>query len=322
MRYRLHIIFALCAALLLAGGCKPKTASTRSHTVIAALRGPSSVAMIRLIDSLATAEDSDIEVRLFSEPMQVRKLMLEDSADFAVLPATMAALLYNKGIDYRLAAVPLWGTLYLCGTDTAIRSMQDLRGRKVYLMDRGMTPDVLFRRLLANNGLKPFDDVELDYRFPTHIDLANATIAGRADLSVISEPYLSQALEANPSLHLLFDLNAEWERTEAVPLAETALVCRGALAESNPQLVERIVGAYARAGEWAVAHPDSASTLAVSHGINPDSSAVAASIPRSNINIVKASEASEALFDYLRVFEKMEPSVIGNKLPDEKFIIK
>jgi len=164
--------------------------------------------------------------------------------------------------------------------------------------------------------------VELDYRFPTHIDLANATIAGRADLSVISEPYLSQALEANPSLHLLFDLNAEWERTEAVPLAETALVCRGALAESNPQLVERIVGAYARAGEWAVAHPDSASTLAVSHGINPDSSAVAASIPRSNINIVKASEASEALFDYLRVFEKMEPSVIGNKLPDEKFIIK
>lgn len=318
MRRILYITLLICIALTATVSCGQRNDNSGRRTVIAALRGPSSVAMIKLIDSLATAEGAEIEVRLFSEPMQVRKLMLEDSADLAVLPSTMAALLYNKGIDYRLAAVPLWGTLYLCGIDSTIKSLQDLKGRKVYLMDRGMTPDILFRHLLKKNGLKAYQDVEIDYRFPTHIDLANATIAGRADLSVISEPYLSQALEANPSLHLLIDLNEEWARAEGTPLAETALVCRGALAGSEQ--VAAIVEAYGRAAEWACAHPDSAAALAVKHGINPDSAAVVASIPRSNIKVVKAGDAHKALYDYLRVFEEMEPEVIGNKLPNEKFI--
>lgn len=322
MRFRLHITIAMCIALLAIGGCRPQKNEADRKTVIAALRGPSSVAMIRLIDSLTTATDADIEVHLFSEPMQVRKMMLEKNADFAVLPSTMAALLYNKGVDYRLAAVPLWGTLYICGTDSTIRSIRDLRGRKVFLMDRGMTPDILFRHLLEKNGLKPYEDVELDYRFPTHIDLANATIAGHADLSVISEPYLSQVLGANPSLHLLTDLNAEWLRIENTPLAETALVCRGALAESDGTFVREVVEDYRRAAEWACAHPDSAAALAVKHGINPDSAAVALSIPRSNIKVIKASEASKALYDYLHIFEEMEPEAIGNKLPNEKFITK
>lgn len=49
----------------------------------------------------------------------------------------MAAITYNKGMDYRLVAVPVWGTLYLVGQDTAVTEWENLKGKRVYVMARG-----------------------------------------------------------------------------------------------------------------------------------------------------------------------------------------
>lgn len=306
----------------MAFSCNGGKGSEAAVVSVASLRGPSSVAMIRLIDSLSREEAPSFRVEVFTEPLQVRKLMLTDSVDIAVLPTTMAALLYNKGVDYRMAAVPLWGTLYLCGTDTSIRTVEDLKGKKVFLMAKGMTPDVMFRHLLWRNGLEPYADVALDYRFPTHTDLANAAMAGRAPMCVLTEPYLSQALNANPALHVLLDLNEEWARVESAPVAETALVVRSAFAEVSSEAVSAFVEAYRESVEWVNANPDSAAALAVQYGINPDSAAVAGSVPRCNMRVEAASEVRKAIIDYLRVFYDMEPETIGGKMPDEEFIVK
>ena len=289
---------------------------------IAALRGPSSVAMIKMIDSLAACEASDIDVQIFSEPLQLRKEMLEGSADFAVLPTTMAALLYNKGLDYRVAAIPLWGSLYLCGSATDVGSITDLKGHKVYLMAKGMTPDILFRRLLESSGLEPYADVELDYRFPTHTDLANAAIAGRAPICVLTEPYLSQVLGANPEMHIILDLNDLWHTVEGNPEAETAFLCKGTLADSGNETVSKLVAAYRASAEWVVANPDSAAVLCARHNINPDTLALMQSIPRTNIKVVDATEAKQDIIDYLTAFFGMSPESIGGKIPDERFIVK
>lgn len=278
--------------------------------------------MIRLIDSLEGLDDANITVELFNEPLQVRKMMLDGTADFAILPTTMAALLYNKGLDYRMVAVPLRGTLYLCGNDTTIHTWNDLRGKKVYLMAKGMTPDVLFQHLLIENGLVPYEDVDLDYRFPTHIDLANATLAGRANLSVLSEPYLSQALIKNPNLHILMDLTDEWNKIQGISLCETALLSKGSLVENHDASIGLIISAYQRSADWVNTHPDSAAMLSVRHGIIADTAAVVQSIPRSHIGVIEMREARNEVEAYLKVFYDMQPEIIGEKMPDEKFYEK
>ena len=266
--------------------------------------------MLRVIDS--------INVPVLNEPLQVRKMMLDGTADFAVLPSNMAALLYNKGVDYRLVAVSTWGTLYLCGSHD-ISSWDDLKGKKVYLMAKGMTPDVLFRHLLVKNGLTPYEDVDLDYRFPTHIDLANATTAGLADLSVISEPYLSYALMKNPSLKILMSLHDEWEKAEDIALPETAFVCKGEIADNDPELVDDIVRAYRRSAEWVNANVSEAAALAVRHGIIADTAAARNSIPRSNIKVVDAADARHDMENYLKVLYDFDPDIIGGKMLDEEY---
>ena len=318
----MRILSILCILSVLffqsCGNPSKKNGAEKSYTV-ATLKGPSSMGMIRMIDSIANAGDTDISIKIENEPIQVRKMMLDGSADFAILPTTMAALVYNKGMDYRLIAIPVWGTLYLFGMDTSITSWENLRNKRVYVMARGMTPDVLFRYLLQYYGINPEKDVTLDYSFPTHIDLANAVAAGQATLGVISEPLASMVISRNKSVHSLFDLNREWENIQGSPIALTALLVKADILKENPQKVEQFLLDYEKSSLWVNQQPDSAAALIVKYGILPDHEVALRAIPGSRLNFVRARDIRPQIISYLNVFYTMNPDIIGGKIPDEKF---
>ena len=318
MKHSILLSFLLLLTACISCGNKD-SAGEKSHYVIASLRGPSSLGMLYLIDSLDNTEDATFEIEILNEPLQVRKMMLDGSADFAVLPTTMAALLYNKGVDYRLEAVSTWGTLYLCGNDTTLRSWNDLKDNKIYLMAKNMTPDVLFRHLLERNGLEPYSDVDLDYRFPNHIDLATATAAGLTTMSVLSEPYLSYALLKNPNLHIMMSLHDEWLKIHGFEMPETAFICKGEISEKDRQLIDNVVNIYKKSVDKVNENIDEAAALAVKYQIIADTVAAKNSIPRSNLKVVRADEAKDLVVNYLDVFYKMDSLIIGGKMPDEKF---
>lgn len=316
MRIKFSILFA---AILICFSCQhqPKQGDT---VTIATLKGPSAMGMIKFIDSISTANSSNIKVEILNEPIQVRKMIIEGSADFAILPTTMAAIIYNKGIDYKLVAIPVWGTLYLFGNDTSITKWEDLRGKRINVMAKGMTPDVLFRYLLMQNGLDPNKDVALDYSFPTHIDLANAVAAGQATLGVISEPLVSMVMQKNTSVAPIFDLNDEWTKLQSSPIAQTALMVSKSFGINNPEIIEYVTNSYKYSSQWVNQHPDSAALLMVKHKILPNYEVAYSAIPRSNLLFVNAREVRGGINSYLRVFYEMNPDIIGGKMPDEDFI--
>ena len=311
------LLFFLC--FLLGCGNPAKHTGAGTTCTIATLKGPSSMGMIRLIDSISRAGHPDMKIEILNEPMQVRKMMLDGSADYAILPTTMAAILYNKGLDYRLIAIPVWGTLYLFGSDTTITRWDDLRNKRIYAMARGMTPDVVFRYLLGQNGISPDTDITLDYSFPTHIDLANAVAAGRAELAVISEPLVSLVMQKNKNIRAIFDLNLEWDRAQGIPMAQTAFLGSTEMLK-HPQQAEQLISAYERSSRWVNQNPDSAAALIVKYNILPDEEVALQSIPRSNLDFVRAGSIRSQIAEYLEIFYHMNPDIIGGKLPDEDFI--
>ncbi len=275
--------------------------------------------MIRLIDSLIRGNGHNVQVKILNEPLQVRKMMIEGSADFAILPTTMAAITYNKGMDYQLIGIPVWGTLYLCGSDTTITRWEQLRGKRVNVMAKGMTPDVLFRYLLQINGINPETDITLDYSFPTHIDLANAVAAGQAALGVISEPLASLVMQKNKAVRIIFDLNDEWKKKESIPIAETAFMAKKSVIQGNRHLVEQVILSYQASTEWVNHNIDSAALLIVKYNILPNYDVAVDAIPRSNLKFVRAKDIQLQIEEYLNVFYKMNPDIIGGKIPDENF---
>lgn len=317
MRGRL-IIFIVFSLLM---GCRnPVRNDGDKHSYkIATLKGPSSMGMIKLIDSINNAGNTNIQIDIMNDPIQVRKMMLDGTADFAILPTTMAAILYNKGLDYRLIAIPGWGTLYLVGEDTTINSWNDIRNKRVNVMAKGMTPDVVFRYLLQKNGINPDKDITLDYSFPTHIDLANAIAARQAKLGVIPEPLVSLVMHKNKKLHPIFDLNLEWNKQQSTSIAMTAFLGSNSILKDSPQLAEQLISSYKNSVQWVNQHPDSAATLIVKYGILPDYQVALQSIPRSNLNFVRANKIQTQIDEYLKVFYDMNPDIIGGKIPDENF---
>ncbi len=314
----------LAITVLLISGCKGRTGNGtgQAEFTIAALKGPSAMGMIRLIDSLERGSGHKVEVQILNEPLQVRKMMLDGTADFAILPTTMAAIMYNKGVRYKLIGIPCWGTLYLAGSDTTVKRWEDLRNKRIHVMARGMTPDVMFRYLLGKNGLDPDRDVVLDYSFPTHIDLANAVAAGQAALGILSEPLASLVTLKNRNIRIIFNLEKEWSLKENIEITETAFLGMESTLRHEPAMVERIIKSYRYSSWWVNQYPDSAATLIVRYGILPDTAVAAHAIPGSNLRFVEAVEVEDEIEDYLNVFYKLNPDIIGGKLPDENFIYR
>ncbi|OFY52394.1 MAG: hypothetical protein A2X22_00490 [Bacteroidetes bacterium GWF2_49_14] len=317
---RSRLLFSLILLLSLAG-CRSPQGKPGGPTILI-LKGPSAMGMINLIDSAATVSSLPLNIEILDEPMQVRARMLVDKPEIAVLPLNMAAILYNKGLDYQVIAIPVWGTLYLFGSDTTIKTWQELKGKTVHLMGKGATPDILFRYLLGRQGLTPGGDVKLDYTFPTHVDLSNAVIAGKAELAVISEPLVSLAEARNPAIREIMDLNREWALAvpESPTLPQTAILVRTDFARGNPGLLSVIMEAWNRSTQYVNSQWSEAASRIAFNRILPDSAIAVRSIPRCNLLFRYAREIRPVIDAYLKVFLTFNPDAIGGQMPDEAFI--
>ncbi len=326
MQTKVYIILALLLVTLTQLGCKQNTNNNeKKETInIVTLKGPSAISMIKLIDDNSKINGLKTNFIIKDEPLQVRKMLINEDVDFAVLPTTMAAIMYNKGINYKLAAIPLWGTLYLCGKDSTIHKWTDLKGKKINLMAKGMTPDVLFKYLLTKNNIIVDKDVELDYSFPTHIELANAIAAEKADIGVISEPFVSIITNKNKNINIIFDLDKEWKiaTNNNIPLAQTALIVNSNFANNYPEITNIFLQEYKETSEWVNINHNLAAKLIVKHKILLDSSIAITSIKRSNIKFEYAYERKNAINKYLNIFYLMNNKIIGGKIPDEEFYYK
>lgn len=323
----MRIFFLLLPALLLTlfGAARCTSCGTGSGKTdngvltLVTLRGPSAMGMVRVTDSLSRIRHADVRVVMVNEPLQARKLMLEGRADMVLLPMTLAANTYNRGLDYTLAAVPVWGALYVYGQDTSITRLEDLKGKTVYVMARGMTPDVLFRYLLLEHDIDPEKDLTLDYRFPTHMDLAGAMAIGKAPLGVLSEPQASQVIQKNPDVSLLLDLNQEWTLALQAPMPQTAFLVHTASYKKHRDKIEAVLAACEASTRWVNDNQDSAAVLMVKHHILENKEVAVRAISGSGLHFVRATDIKTAIHDYLQVFYTLDPEIIGGQLPDEAF---
>lgn len=296
-----------------------------SPILTATIKGPSAMAMIQMIENkpvFGGKFHSKFEIK--NDPGQVKAMIMEGIPDFAMLPTTMAALLYNKGQDYILAAIPVWGTLYLFGSDTSINSWEGLKDKRISLMEKGNTPDVLFRFLAKANGIDPEKDITLDYSFPGHIELANAIASGVSPLGVISEPMVSLVQRKNDTLRPIMDLNLEWDKQfgDTIPLAQTALLVKKEFLAQHPEIVEEYLVSLKESIIWVNNNSNEAAGLIRKYEILPDSVAAVNSIPRSNLKFSFSWQEKEGIEQYLKVFYTFNPLIIGGKLPDEEFYYK
>lgn len=326
MKHIARVIILLL--LLLAVGCgsdnKPSGSSNDMPIIrVGVLNGPTAMSLTPLLElrpsSVITGYHTEFIIK--NSPLTLRPQLLREQLEIAVIPASLAVLLYNRGLPYRAAALTVQGSLTLTGSDTSVTSWNDLKHKTVHLMGRGATPDALFRILLQKKGLLPGRDLNISYTFPDPMDLAQAAAAGQVSLAILSEPMNSLALSKNPKLRVIMDLTGEWRETfgPGVPLAQSLLVFHDSFLKKHPAAARRFMEIYRNALNQVIANPLQAGQIMKGMGLAPSAEIIANAIPNCHFSFVPIKNIKQGLNRFLDILFTFDPTIIGGKPPDENF---
>jgi NitT/TauT family transport system substrate-binding protein len=266
-----------------------------------------------------------IDRDVWASPDVLRSLLLNGESDVTAVPTYVGANLFQRGIDTRLAAVTVWGLLWLVGPEGTTPDWDSLRGTTISVPFPNDMPDLVFRRLARENGLVPGEDFEIEYAAqPTEI--VARLVSGRADFAVLPEHVatvaLAQAIQQGRDLVRVLDMQQEWADAlgGAARIPQAGVVVPTSIAE-RPELLAGILDELEAAADRVnAAEPDTVRRLAEASGL--PAPVVAQVIPRLNIEVVPAAEARQELERFYSELAALSPDIIGGELPDDEFYLQ
>lgn len=311
-----RIIFLFIPLLGLLLSCAKKNSDSIR---IGILNGPTYVSFLYMIENPPVVDGKRIEFVVKSDPQQIQALMMSGDLDLAVLPTVMAANLYNKGLEYRMVACPVWGTLYLLSNNTKVNQISDLINEKVYVFGQGATPDVLLSRFLTLNNIQ---NVAMDYSYNNNVDLATAMLSRNEMNALVSEPLVSMLLHRDSSIHIVSKLDCEdfFYNSDKDIFVQTAFLVHSDFSSNYPATLRTLCEAYSASCNSVNSDTLKTASLMLKYGIVNDESIALKSIPLCNIRYVASFAIDREVDKYLRIFFEVNPESVGGKLPDRNFI--
>lgn len=328
-KWKKIILTGLCMALCMTG-CGSEKPRADVNARIGSLKGPTTLGLLYMMEQAGEEREAagadftmvmdGADFTIGTAADELMALFVKGELDIALLPANMAAVLYQR-TEGELAVIDVntLGVLYVVSDDTSIRALEDLKGRTVYLTGKGTTPDYVLRYLLEQAGI--LEDVELEYRSEaTEVAVLLAEQAGGTGL--LPQPFASVACGQNDRLETVLDLTREWQNVQGENgsrLVTGVTVVRRAFLEEHPEAVEAFLDAHKESANYAADHVEETAALAVRQGIIANEQAAVSAIPKCNIVYMEGEEMKQALAGYLKVLYEQDPESVGGSLPGDDF---
>lgn len=321
MKKRLIALFiTMCTIVVLSSTASLAGTSNTNKTLIK-VYFPSGIPALTIAklakEKPALDSDFDISYELQNTPDALVAKVVSKDADIAIVPSNVTAQVYNKNLPYRLAGTAGWGSLYLVSTQL-IRNYNYLLGRKILNIGQGLTPDIVFKYILARNGISPDKDVKLSY-LNAATELAPAFIAGKAKAAIMPEPMLSTVLSKKADAKVYMDLNKEWMKvtgsTNGYP--QSSLIIKKDLIDNHRDFVNKFLAAYKDSVDWANKNPDKLGQYAEQLSLDINRVLVKSVVKRANMRYVFIKDCYKDYQNYYKALFGFDPKAIGGKLPDE-----
>lgn len=315
------LVMALCLLLIgsLFSGCgKREVANVR----VGSLKGPTSMGILFMMEKAEKGElDDNYEFRMATGADELLPLMVQGDLDIALVPANVAAVLYQRTEGGVVAIdVNTLGVLYIVTGSTGITTVADLAGKTIYLTGMGTTPEAVLRYVLKENGLS-----ESDYtlEFKSEATEVAAVLAENSNaIGLLPQPFVTAAMMQNQELQEVLDLNEEWNKVQGEGgsgMVTGVTVVRKAFLEEHPEAVERFLKEHADSVAAVNGDPDTGAALAVKAGIVAKEPIAKQAIPKCNIVCVTGQEMKTSLSGYLEVLAGFDASMVGGQVPGDDF---
>jgi NitT/TauT family transport system substrate-binding protein len=263
-------------------------------------------------------ENIIIDYEMQKTPDLLVTKVLKEEADIAIVPSNLAAQAFNKNLSYRLVGTSVWGTMYLASTED-IKSFEELKGKEIYCFGKGLTPDLVLRFVLSQNGIDPDKDVKITY-LNAASELGPAFLGGKTNLALLPEPLATSIMMKKEETKIIFDLNKEWSKITGTDKGypQASLIIKTDLIENNLEFVENFIKTYEESIKWAKENPKKLGEYAEELELGVMKPAIIKGNERINIGSFPIKDSKEEYKAYYKAILDFAPEFIGGKLPDEE----
>lgn len=318
----LVLLLSLALLLPMAISCQKKP-DAELEIKVYALNGTTSMGLAKMIqDAKDNTDTMNYNITLHTSADTVTGPIVSGECAIAALPTNVAVKLYHKSEGkIQLLALNTLGVLYLLqGEGENVTSLEDLRGKTIYLPGAGSNPEYITAALLEKAGLMVGADVILDTTsYPSPDALQAAMIAGQAKLGVLPEPKVSVVTTQAATIKTALDLTAEWEKVNGEnTLVQGCLVVNTEFAKAHPAEIKQFLEDYKASVETIKTGSDDAINMIVNAGILPKAPIAKKALPKCNLCFFAGEDMKAVMNPFCEAIYAQNPASIS-ALPDDNF---
>lgn len=317
-------IFFIATIFFIFTGCKVKVEENiikdteRKEISIVVPNGVPSTAISKLIkENIQVNDNYNISYSIENTSDTLATSVMKGEPDIAIVPSNLAAQAYNKGLGYKLVGTTGYGALYLVSTEGKIE-FNDIKGKEVYNIGNGLTPDIVFKALLKESGI--LNDVTLSY-VGGATELAPAILSGKAKYAVVPEPALTTILSKNPNINIIASLNDLWKEkfNSKNGFPQASIIVKEEIINNDKDFLNELIDKVNNSIQWVNENNKEAADYSVENGSQVEASIIEKSIKNSNINFSNSGDSKQDYLEYFKVLENENAKSIGEKIPNEDF---
>ncbi|WP_275373532.1 ABC transporter substrate-binding protein [Clostridium tertium] len=317
-------IFFIATIFFIFTGCKAKVEENvikdteRKEISIVVPNGVPSTAISKLIkENIQVNDNYNISYSIENTSDTLATSVMKGEPDIAIVPSNLAAQAYNKGLGYKLVGTTGYGALYLVSTEGKIE-FNDIKGKEVYNIGNGLTPDIVFKALLKESGI--LNDVTLSY-VGGATELAPAILSGKAKYAVVPEPALTTILSKNPNINIIASLNDLWKEkfNSKNGFPQASIIVKEEIINNDKDFLNELIDKVNNSIQWVNENNKEAADYSVENGSQVEASIIEKSIKNSNINFSNSGDSKQDYLEYFKVLENENAKSIGEKIPNEDF---
>lgn len=300
------------------GNSEEKAKESAKEIKVAIPDGLPAISAAKLIkDNPVIEKGYNVTYSIEKTPENIVTSVMKGEPDIAIVPSNVAATQYNKGVGYKIAATTGWGSFYLVSTEK-IKDIKDLKGKDIYNIGKGLTPDIVTRDVLIHLGFNVDKDITFSYLNGV-TELAPTILSGKAKFAVIPEPALSQVLAKKPDLNIIMNLNDEWKKQNdsKYGFPQATVIVKEDLIKNNKEFVDKFLKELENSVNYSLEDKKELGTICEEIGVSANKDIITKSIEKSNLKYVPIEDSKKEYNTYFKKLDNFDKKSIGGKAPDE-----
>lgn len=318
MKKIISLVICLIMILGLFSGCKGEKKSVK----IVAMGNMNTASLVHLMKKNAEGEtrlNYSVNTGNTSQSVSAR---LGTEADVAVVPASMAATLYNKMRgEVTVLATTYSGEMSLIENGNEIKKLSDLKNKQIYFSSRNTTEEYVLKYLLKKNGVKE-DEVSFKYSSNETAFLKELE-EGNIKICVATQGVKAKALSKNKNLRSVMNLRSDWNFvTDDAGYIEGCVVVTDEFLEQNKSTVKKLLKDIEKSVDIVKTHIDDTAKLCVEYKVFEDVETAKTVLKSAEFSFVDGNKMKKAIKNNLNALHKAGMNSLGQKAPGDSFYYK